>query len=151
MARSEAAPALLAHKRARRGSGVPLCECHEQSKVWKSDRRLKAGGSWRCGVTQRQNETTAYASQLARGGQISNAHDHHRGMAELKAKLGDPRPAGMTLSLVNFDSPDTYDGYAYRSGERKPYRLSTNPDDYVWETHAENDARDAARRSAAAA
>jgi hypothetical protein len=59
-------------------------------------------------------------------------------MAALKARLGDPRPEGMTLSLVNSDSPHVYDGC---QGERQDYRLSTNPADYQWETLLMNNRR----------
>ncbi|MEX1264952.1 MAG: hypothetical protein WEE66_13645 [Actinomycetota bacterium] len=58
-------------------------------------------------------------------------------MAALKARLGDPRPPGMTLSLIRPDSPNAYDGW----DQRVTYRLSTDPADYVWETQAENNAR----------
>ena len=83
----------------------------------------------------------SFARRLARGKQILNTGNHHTGMAELKALMGDPRPEGLTLSLINYDSPDVYLGYDYRRGKRVPYRLSTNPDDYAWETQAENLAR----------
>ena len=84
------------------------------------------------------------ARRLAEGQRVANARSHHFGMAALKASLGDPRPDGMTLSLAG-DSPSVYEGYAYsRNGERVPYRLSTDPDDYVWETQADNNARQVA-------
>ncbi len=81
------------------------------------------------------------ANQLRRGDRIMNYGDHHQGMAELKAQMGDPRPPGLELSLINYDGPSSYWGYAYKHRNRVPYRLSTNPRDYVWETGAENSAR----------
>ena len=83
----------------------------------------------------------SYARKLARFEQILHTPSHHMGMAELKASLGDPRPKGLTLSLVNYDSQDAYWGHGYSGGKRVPYRLSTNPDDYAWESQAENIAR----------
>jgi hypothetical protein len=83
----------------------------------------------------------SYASQLSRGIQIKSYVSVHVGMAELKRQLGRPRPPGMTLSLVNPDSPSCYDGYAYHKGERVVRRLSTDPDDYAWETYSENNLR----------
>ena len=71
-----------------------------------------------------------------RGEPILNATNHHLGMALLKA----PRPDGMELSLVNYDSPDAYWGRRGHKGHT-PYRLSLNPDDYAWETRAANHAR----------
>lgn len=79
--------------------------------------------------------------QLQRGEQIRSASNHHQGMTGLKALLGDPRPEGLTLSLVGWDSPDAYWGWDH--GRDCAYRLSTNPADYAWETQAENNARKA--------
>lgn len=81
------------------------------------------------------------ARQLARGEQIMNYNRHHQGMARLKADQGDPRPPGMTLSLVDFDGPAAYWGFSYQDGKRVPYRLSTDPAAYVWESMAANNAR----------
>jgi hypothetical protein len=78
---------------------------------------------------------------LRAGNQTASPHRLHSTMARLKAELGDPRPPGMTLSLINVDSPSAYWGYRWRDGERKPYRLSTNPDDYAWETMSVNHLR----------
>jgi hypothetical protein len=47
----------------------------------------------------------------------------------------------MTLSLVNPDSESSYWGYYHRYGVRVRYRLSTNPDDYVWESDGDNKRR----------
>jgi hypothetical protein len=66
--------------------------------------------------------------------QIQSWSDHHNAMAVLKGS----RPEGMTLSLVNPDSPSAYTGYGYYNGRRCPYRLSTDPDDYVWESQLDN-------------
>lgn len=75
--------------------------------------------------------------QLMRGERVYDKSSHHKAMAKLKALMGDPRPEGMELSLVNPDSPYAYWG---RNG-KSWYRLSTDPADYVWETAAENKAR----------
>lgn len=85
----------------------------------------------------RDRDYEGYANRLAQGVRIQNLPDHHTGMAILKARRGDPRPEGMTLSLVNPWGPSTYWGYC----NQKPHRLSTDPDDYIWETQAENNRR----------
>jgi hypothetical protein len=69
---------------------------------------------------------------------IADRSNHHKGMSERKRQLGDPRPEGLELSLVNDDSPDVYEGHDHKRGKRVPYRLSTNPADYRWETPSEN-------------
>jgi hypothetical protein len=81
------------------------------------------------------------AERIEAGEQIMYCSKHHAGMAVLLARLGRPRPEGMTLSLVNWDSEFAYWGYSRRGGKRYAHRLSTSPDDYVWETQAENNAR----------
>jgi hypothetical protein len=82
---------------------------------------------------------SAWGRKLRMGTQIMDAHHHHRGMRWLKAHLGDPRPASnLQLSLVNPDSPRAYWGFTWVNEEQRPYRLSTDPDDYVWETSQEN-------------
>ena len=78
------------------------------------------------------------AAQLRRGVPILCRQNHHKAMAELKSQLGDPRPSGLDLSLAKPDSPFAYDGYTTRRGHRWLYRLSTSPDDYVWETRSQN-------------
>jgi hypothetical protein len=85
----------------------------------------------------------ALARQLERGDQVANRANHHLGMALLKG----PRPDGMTLSLVNPWGPASYWGYNDRRGNR--YRLSTDPNDYVWETHTENLRRGYPKKEAA--
>jgi hypothetical protein len=82
-----------------------------------------------------------YADQLERGELIHSASSHHLGMAAWKAQQGDPRPEGMTLSLATLDGPGLYLGYINRNGEKVPYLLSRDPDDYIWETLADNVAR----------
>jgi hypothetical protein len=88
-----------------------------------------------------QYRLRSYARQLERGEQIQSWAHHHKGMALLKAQLGDPRPSGMTLSLLHFDSLGCYWGYEQRKGERRPYRLSIDPADYVWESRGDNNRR----------
>ena len=83
----------------------------------------------------------AYARQLERKEQIQNMSNHHKGMARLKEWMGDPRPEGMTLSLVNHDGPEAYDGYTHKKGKRVPYRLSTSVSDYIWESQPDNNLR----------
>ena len=150
---------------------APDCSCHGEPMWWNKDASRKGGGRWMCVVQRRESDARyrkanpekhrenfarwrkanpekaheasvrCYAAQLARGEQIAGCPNHHTGMAELKAQLGDPRPEGLQLSLVNWDGPDSYWGYTRKKGERVPYRLSTNPNDYAWETQAENEAR----------
>jgi hypothetical protein len=82
------------------------------------------------------------AAQLARGKRIAIATAHHKGMAELKAQLGQPRPAGLELSLVDFwGSATAYWGYKHYRGARVPYPLDTDPENYCWETREQNLAR----------
>jgi hypothetical protein len=81
------------------------------------------------------------ARRLERGDRVLDLRDHHQGMTKLKEWLGDPRPAGLELSLVDPWGPNAYLGYAHPNGQRVEYVLSTDPADYVWETHAENKAR----------
>lgn len=92
----------------------------------------------------------ALANQIRREDKIQCRANHHTGMRELLRQLGRPRPEGhtasgkrplYTLSLVNPDSEFAYDGYDYRENKHFSYRLSTNPDDYAWETFAENSSR----------
>lgn len=87
-----------------------------------------------------------YADQLERGEQIPNYGALHLGMAALKARLGDPRPDGHELALINHDGPDTY---VASSGNGAGSRVSTNPSDYGWMRPADHAAFDAARRRAA--
>src|SRR5437773_2026271 len=70
------------------------------------------------------------ADKLERGEQLPWLSDHHAGMAELKARLGEPRPRGMELSLVDYWGPDSYWGKNSNTGRR--YRMSTSPTAYVW-------------------
>ncbi len=134
--------------------GTRDCACHGEPMFWKRDNRRIAGGTWRCRVKGRDSRrliqlrrradgrhARTYANRLNRGEQTGGMSNHHKGMAELKSQMGDPRPPGLELSLVNYWGPDSYWGYSHRNGERVPYRLSTNPGDYVWETPAENAAR----------
>ncbi len=71
------------------------------------------------------------AKRLQRGEQIKHYPAHHLAMAYLKG----PRPEGATLSLINPDSPSCYVGIGTRN---ELYVLSTNPNDYVWETLSAN-------------
>jgi hypothetical protein len=84
-----------------------------------------------------QESLVARAGKLLRGEQVRDKAGHHKAMAYLKG----PRPEGMELSLVNYDSPDAYWGRHTVGGQRIDYRLSTSPDDYAWETRADNLAR----------
>lgn len=120
-----------------------VCRCHGEPME-----RHSHDGAWRCKVRRREamrrrqadgRWAAGYARQLARGEQIGAHTHHHAGMAMLKAQMGDPRPPGLTLSLANFDSPSAYWGWS--SNTKAPYRLSTDPADYIWETQAENLAR----------
>ena len=91
---------------------------------------------------QRDGRNAAYLVDRLKGGhRILNYGKHHYAMAALKAALGDPRPQGMTLSLTNPTSASAYWGYYHRNGTRVSYRLSTNPDDYVWESDGDNKRR----------
>lgn len=93
-------------------------------------------------MRQQDGRNAQYLSErLAKGDQIQNYGQHHYGMAKLKEKRGEPRPKGMTLSLINPEGPDSYWGYFNRNGEKQSYRLSSNPDDYVWEADGENKRR----------
>lgn len=65
------------------------------------------------------------------------------GMALWKAEEGDPRPEGMTLSLINPISPSCY--WGYHKVRSRPSRLSLCPDDYIWESRSDNGARTAAQ------
>jgi hypothetical protein len=83
-----------------------------------------------------------YARQLISGVRIMNRSHHHAGMRWLKAELGNPRPVGRTsggapiytLSLVHQNSPSVYEA-------PDGYLLSTDPDDYIWETISANHMR----------
>ncbi len=132
--------------------GTRDCACHGEPMKWKTDTRLVAGGSWLCRVKlknrdrerarrRRADGTQAryLANQILRGDQIEDYSNLHRGMAELKSQLGDPRPEGLELSLVNYWGPDSY--WGWHAGVKRRHRLSNNPADYVWETHNENVAR----------
>lgn len=84
-----------------------------------------------------------WADKLSRGERVRQAPNHHEGMSRLKSMIGDPRPEGMTLSLISPDSPSSYWGYRHkdRNGELRPARLSTDPADYIWEDVHTNKAR----------
>jgi len=73
-----------------------------------------------------------------RGEQIFDHASHHTGMAKLKEWMGDPRPEGMQLSLVNLQGSAMYRGWVYCNGQRLPYLLSLDPRDYRWETPQRN-------------
>jgi hypothetical protein len=82
-----------------------------------------------------------YVSMLVRGEQIPDYRTHHKTMAELKSRLGDPRPeerAGQrpkyTLSLIREDSSSCYDA-------SNGLRVSTDPADYAWESYSQNELR----------
>jgi len=136
------------------GGVRPDCECHGAPMYWQADSRRTAG-YWRCATKQREacrrwhatNYLVSKMRRLAKGLPIMKRSHHHQAMALLKAELGDPRPNGMTLSLVGWDSPAAYWGFTTTKGERRPYRLSTDPDDYIWESLSDNIARDAHRRA----
>ncbi|MEX1264948.1 MAG: hypothetical protein WEE66_13625 [Actinomycetota bacterium] len=126
----------LGHLNTRTGNRLPKCQtCYlsaETREVQRQRERAKrASGQW----------AARTAAQLLRGDRIMDAANHHKGMAALKAQLGDTRPAGLTLSLVRPDSPNTYDGHVHKRGRRVPYRLTTDPADYAWETRSQNEAR----------
>lgn len=90
-----------------------------------------------------EGDARTRARQLLRGERIMNQVSHHRGMAKLKEWMGDPRPEGLTLSLINPDSPNAYWGRVAGTKGGQPYRLSTSPSDYVWETQGDNNRRKA--------
>lgn len=92
-------------------------------------------------MVDRDPKAYSPALRLRRGEQIKYRQDHHRGMALFKEWLGDPRPKGMTLSLINPESPFVYLGKKHNGIEWRPYLLSTNPDDYAWESIQENQRR----------
>jgi len=108
-------------------------------RVAESQRKYYAKNREKIAEYQRTNpERTARscARQLMQGERIVSVASHHRGMAKLKEWMGDPRPEGMTLSLVDPDSPSAYVGR--NASTERPYILSTNPADYVWESIADN-------------
>jgi hypothetical protein len=83
------------------------------------------------------------AAQIARGERLTNYRNHHTGMRELLHQIGRPRPGGLTssgkmplyqLSLIREDSPG-----CYRASNG--CWLSTDPDDYEWETASQNQMR----------
>lgn len=120
----------------RTGKRRPKCgRCYESPAAREVQLQLKRNHSRHAYASGRWAERRA--DQLARGQRLMDQPSHHKGMAALKARLGDPRPPGMTLSLIRPDSPNAYDGW----DQRVTYRLSTDPADYVWETQAENNAR----------
>ena len=99
------------------------------------NRRYRARHPERVGTPEDRARTLrSYVKQLERGEPITDLSSHHRAMRAIKG----PRPEGMQLSLVNWDSPDAYWGRGYYG---KPYRLSTNPKGYAWETRAKNTER----------
>ena len=83
----------------------------------------------------REQKLQSLTKQLLRGEHIGNRSDHHKAMSAIKG----PRPDGLELSLVNYHGPSAYWGYSKE--ERTRYRLSTDPDDYAWETRKQNRAR----------
>lgn len=96
----------------------------------------------------REANRQQFASLLKEGTRVPNHGNHHNGMAHLKASLGDPRPEVCpcgngrrpTLSLVRTTGPSLYWGYSSNKN-MKPYLLSLDPDDYVWECASCNIAR----------
>jgi len=138
----------------------PLCKCHGEPMLWNKRSDRPAGGSWRCRVKHYERSLPAIRRwknanpkkvaativrcqmlRLQRGERVMDGYHHHKAMALWKAELGDPRPEGLTLSLVNLDSPSVYEGHRLRKGKRYPWMLSTDPGDYVWETLAANNRR----------
>lgn len=106
---------------------------------WAPEGLWGGGRNWRGGSrgdSAQVIKARAAARNLMRGKQIRDLGDHHAGMAKLKEWMGDPRPEGMTLSLVG-DGPACYDG----TSKGRAYRLSADPRDYVWESFRENVAR----------
>jgi hypothetical protein len=94
--------------------------------------RLSARKLWKKNSRRyERNHAAAKAKLLAQGKELKWYTDHHRAMAVLK----EPRPEGMTLSLVNPESPSAYWGLIRKD---QPYRLSTDPNDYVWESAGDN-------------
>ena len=72
---------------------------------------------------------------------VLNVVNHHVGMVRLKALLGDPKPSpGYELSLQVVDGPMVHWAYA-TAGNGGLQLVSRDPDDYAWETHQENMAR----------
>lgn len=69
---------------------------------------------------------------------LSNAILHHRKMKAVLLSQGRMQPPGTVLSLVNYDSPDCFIGYKLERGQKKPYRLSSNPSDYDWQEKLPN-------------
>ena len=83
--------------------------------------------------------------QLLRGDVLLANSNHHAGMRWLKGLFGDPCPGPeYVLSLIVLDGPGVYWGYpsARDAQHRTPaVLLSRFPDDYAWETRAQNEAR----------
>lgn len=82
------------------------------------------------------------AKRLMAGHRMRNYGAHHEGIAAAKDMLGDSRPEGMTLSLIHATGPDTYWGpwcIMWKGAYRR--RLSTNPNDYAWESERDNKMR----------
>lgn len=90
---------------------------------------------------KRRKDARKYIPALKKGSPQKNPNVHHRAMSSIKAELGDPRPEGMTLSLINPVSKDCYWGRKLVGGAEKKCRLSTNPGDYIWEDLSSNVSR----------
>ena len=79
-----------------------------------------------------------------------DGRNHHRRMAEILVRLGRPRPSkDHQLSLINPASPSSYWGRRLSTEKgvkrRSWVRLSSNPEDYAWETASENNNRKASQ------
>ena len=99
------------------------------------------GVAWCCGreMSVRWNRPElSGAAKLQRGEQIQDFAFHHKAMAEWKRQLGDPRPAGLTLSRIcPDDCPEIYEGRNHGS----PHMLCLREEHYAWETMDANNAR----------
>jgi hypothetical protein len=96
---------------------------------------------------QREYQNRSRLGKLIQGGRPDWQSNHHTGMAQLKALLGDPRPdrcqscgteGRTTLSLTATEGPNVYWGRIRRRGQVAPYLMSEDPGDYVWECYTCN-------------
>lgn len=75
---------------------------------------------------------------------IGNPDTLHKRIVRLKTEAGQPRPEGLTLSLVNAVGPNTYwSNWCVLWNMPYRRRLSMDPDDYEWEDHIVNLQRNA--------
>lgn len=120
----------------------PNCQCHGRP-MSKHSRSPNGIQQWRCAVRAQSNREATALRSLKAGSQLKSRVSHHKAMRAWKEEISGPAPAGAVLSLLNPVSPNTYWGNL--GGRRGPCRLSTDPEDYIWESGIENSARNLAQ------